>query len=151
MRLVKKNKEEGNELFKGGNFEHAIVRYVKALGHCAKFYDCNENDRKEIDEIKLSLYLNLSLCYIKINAIDKAYENTKEALKLDPDNIKAMYRQAMCLEKKNELNEAKKLLNKILKITPDDKATQQLMKTVEFKLSKQLKKEKNLAKKMFGK
>ena len=32
LRLVKKNKEEGNELFKGKNFKPAAARYAKALG-----------------------------------------------------------------------------------------------------------------------
>lgn len=150
MRLVKKNKDEGTELFKGGNYEHATVRYIKSLTHCAKFYDCNDEDRKEIDEIKLSLYLNLSLCYIKLNSFDKAYENTKEALKIDPENVKAMYRQATCLEKRNELREAKKLLDKVIKVQPEDPATLKLMKLVDQKLEIQKKKEKQMAKKMFG-
>lgn len=33
MRLVVKNKEEGTELFKGGNFRPAAARYHKALTH----------------------------------------------------------------------------------------------------------------------
>ena len=33
MRLVVKNKEEGTELFKGGNFRPAAARYHKALSH----------------------------------------------------------------------------------------------------------------------
>ncbi len=37
MRLVVKNKEEGTELFKGGNFRPAAARYHKALTHCGMF------------------------------------------------------------------------------------------------------------------
>lgn len=33
MRMVLKNKDEGNELFGGGNFRPAAARYVKALTH----------------------------------------------------------------------------------------------------------------------
>ena len=33
MRLVVKNKEEGTELFKGGNYRPAAARYHKALSH----------------------------------------------------------------------------------------------------------------------
>lgn len=36
MRLVVKNKEEGNELFKGGNLRPAAARYHKALTHSSK-------------------------------------------------------------------------------------------------------------------
>jgi len=37
LRLVMKNKDEGSELFKGGNFRPACARYQKALTHCCKF------------------------------------------------------------------------------------------------------------------
>ena len=37
MRLVIKNKDEGAELFKGGNFRPACARYQKALTHCCKY------------------------------------------------------------------------------------------------------------------
>ena len=32
MRLVMKNKDEGNELFRDGNHKHAAARYVKVCG-----------------------------------------------------------------------------------------------------------------------
>lgn len=36
MRLVIKNKDEGTELFKGGNIRPAAARYQKALSHAGK-------------------------------------------------------------------------------------------------------------------
>jgi len=36
MRLVIKNKEEGNELWAGGNYRPAAARYHKAMGHCGE-------------------------------------------------------------------------------------------------------------------
>ena len=37
MRLVVKNKEEGTELFKGGNYRPAAARYHKALSHSGTY------------------------------------------------------------------------------------------------------------------
>jgi heat shock 70kDa protein 4 len=37
MRMVVKNKEEGTELFKGGNIRPAAARYQKALSHAGDF------------------------------------------------------------------------------------------------------------------
>jgi hypothetical protein len=37
MRMVVKNKDEGTELFKGGNYRPAAARYHKALTHCGKY------------------------------------------------------------------------------------------------------------------
>lgn len=36
MRLVVKNKDEGTELFKGGNYRPAAARYHKSLAHSCK-------------------------------------------------------------------------------------------------------------------
>eukprot|EP00965_Chrysotila_dentata_P008555 278377-Pleurochrysis_carterae.AAC.1 len=48
MRLVLKNKEEGTELFQGGNFRPAAARYNKALTHAAKFLDLSPDQRTEV-------------------------------------------------------------------------------------------------------
>jgi tetratricopeptide (TPR) repeat protein len=55
------------QLFKGGNFRPAAARYHKALTHCAKFFDLSPEDEKEVSQLKLSLYLNLAQCYIKLD------------------------------------------------------------------------------------
>ena len=44
MKYVQKNKDEGTELFKGGNFLHARERYVRALAHSGKFIDLTEGN-----------------------------------------------------------------------------------------------------------
>ena len=66
MRLVMKNKEEGTELFKGGNVRPAAARYQKALTHAAKFFDLSPEDTEEVNTVKLSLHLNLTQCYLKL-------------------------------------------------------------------------------------
>jgi tetratricopeptide (TPR) repeat protein len=38
--------------------------------------------------------LNIAACYIKSKDFESAYEAANEALKLDPYNIKALYRRA---------------------------------------------------------
>ena len=88
MRLVVKNKEEGTELFKGGNFRPAAARYHKSLSHAAKFFDLGPEDDKEVKNIKTLLYLNLASCYIKLENWDQVVRNCDFALELDPVNPK---------------------------------------------------------------
>ena len=88
MRLVVKNKEEGTELFKGGNFRPAAARYHKSLSHAAKFFDLGPEDEKEVKNIKTLLYLNLASCYIKLENWDQVVRNCDFALELDPVNPK---------------------------------------------------------------
>ena len=102
---VEKNKKEGNDLFKDKNYAHAASRYVlfdsllfysfpkqiQALTHCGKFFDLNDEDKKKVDEYRLTLYLNLAQCYIKLEKFEKAIENANYALKMDENNVKALY------------------------------------------------------------
>jgi hypothetical protein len=48
MEIVVKNKDEGTELFAGGNYKFAAARYSKALTHCSKFFDLSAEDEEEV-------------------------------------------------------------------------------------------------------
>lgn len=69
MRLVLKNKEEGNELFGGGNVKPAAARYVKALTHASKFFDLSPEDEEEVRKVKVGLLSNVALCYFKLGNV----------------------------------------------------------------------------------
>ena len=105
MRLVVKNKEEGTELFKGGNFRPAAARYHKSLSHAAKFFDLGPEDEKEVKNIKTLLYLNLASCYIKLENWDQVIRNCDFALELDPVNPKVTnYHAVIILSLPNALH-----------------------------------------------
>merc|ERR1711871_192120 len=100
MRMVIKNKEEGTELFKGGNYRPAAARYHKSLTHASKFFDLSPDDEQEVKAVKLSLYLNLAQCYIKLENYDNVIRNCDEALSIEPNNAKALFRRATAYETK---------------------------------------------------
>jgi tetratricopeptide (TPR) repeat protein len=146
MRLVVKNKDEGNELFKGGNFRPAAARYHKALTHIAKFFDLSPEDQVEVAALKLSLYLNLSQCYIKLENWDNALRNVEDALAIDSNNSKAIFRRATVLEAKKDYEKALKDFKRAEELTPQDKL---ICKAVE-RVSKLVQKEREKEKKMWG-
>ena len=147
MRLLLKNKDEGNELFRDGNHAHAAMRYVKALAHATKFFDLSDSDAQELAKLKLSLYLNLAQCYLKLENWAKAIANCKDALALDPANPKAYYRRALALEKEKDIDGAAKDVKEALKYAPDDRAILKLDERLKVHIKRQLDKEK----KMWGK
>eukprot|EP00595_Chromulina_sp_UTEXLB2642_P000026 CAMPEP_0196761786 /NCGR_PEP_ID=MMETSP1095-20130614/1083_1 /TAXON_ID=96789 ORGANISM="Chromulina nebulosa, Strain UTEXLB2642" /NCGR_SAMPLE_ID=MMETSP1095 /ASSEMBLY_ACC=CAM_ASM_000446 /LENGTH=249 /DNA_ID=CAMNT_0042111741 /DNA_START=1407 /DNA_END=2153 /DNA_ORIENTATION=+ len=106
MRLVVKNKEEGTELFKGGNYRPAAARYHKALSHIAKFYDLSYADEVEVKALKVTLYLNLASCYIKMENWEQVLRNCDDALALDPVNHKAFFRRSQYYEVKKDYEKA---------------------------------------------
>ncbi|KAG1712049.1 hypothetical protein DVH05_009290 [Phytophthora capsici] len=150
MRMVVKNKEEGNELFRDGNHKHAAARYVKALTHASKFFDLTEADKEEVNAIKLSLYLNLAQCYLKMENYSRAVANCNDALDLDAKSVKALYRRAVAYEKENKLEEAAEDVKAALAIAPQDRAVVKLDERLKTRLRRQLDKEKKMWSKAFA-
>jgi len=154
LRLVTKNKEEGTELFQGGNFRPAAARYNKALTHAAKFVDLSPDQRKEVDAVKLSLNLNIAQCWLKItdaeNHLDQAIRACGDALDIDADSVKALFRRATAREAKGLYDEAKTDLKRAAELAPDDKAIPKLLTRVDAQIARQKAKEKKMYGKMFG-
>merc|ERR1712146_468486 len=131
MRMVIKNKEEGTELFKGGNYRPAAARYHKSLTHASKFFDLSPDDEQEVKAVKLSLYLNLAQCYIKLENYDNVIRNCDEALSIEP---------------KNDWDKALEDLKKAALANPDDKA----IPKAEERIKRMVAKEKAKDKKIWG-
>eukprot|EP01029_Cantina_marsupialis_P010101 TRINITY_DN2310_c0_g1_i1.p1 TRINITY_DN2310_c0_g1~~TRINITY_DN2310_c0_g1_i1.p1 ORF type:complete len:767 (+),score=282.14 TRINITY_DN2310_c0_g1_i1:48-2348(+) len=151
MRLVMRNKDEGNELFKGTNYKHAAVRYNKALNHCVKFIDLSPQDQSQVDALKVSLYTNLAMCFWKIENPIKCLNNCNFALEIDSKNKKALFRRASCLEKKKDYKNAMKDITLALEENPEDKALLKLKERVEKAIRRKKAQDKARAKKMFKK
>eukprot|EP01083_Nonionella_stella_P197528 726154_1 len=92
----------------------------------------------------------MAFAYIKLEKMDNALQSSNEALKLDETNVKALYRRAQCLYQKRKFDDAGKDLKEAEKLAPEDKAVKKLRRLVDQQMAKQKKKEKSMAKKMFG-
>merc|ERR1711972_206727 len=115
-----KNKEEGNTVFKAGNLEDAAARYQRSLQHLNKFYmlDISPEEKAEAEAIGLGVHLNLAQVWLKLAAMperkkndsgsfyQKAKASTEEALKIDPENVKAKFRKATAMERLGDLDGA---------------------------------------------
>ena len=151
MRMVTKNKEEGTELFKGGNWRMAGARYSKALTHAAKFFDLSPEDAEQVKELKLSLYNNLTMCYIKMSNWDQVLRNTGEALTLDTGNAKALFRRAAAHEARKDWDKALVDLKSAAAANPDDKGIPKAQDRVRKMVEKEKAKEKKMWGNVFGK
>lgn len=107
---------DANSEFAQGNFDRACRRYEEALG-IFRYYEATSPDWQEkgidddhlqhvdnvgntpsekrmIREIKISCFQNIAACSIKTKAFEPAVAACEEVLKLDPDNLQAIYRRA---------------------------------------------------------
>merc|ERR1712146_139685 len=137
-----KNKEEGTELFKGTNWRPAAARYHKDLTHAAKFFDLTPEDEVEVRNIKLSLYLNLAMCYIKMESWDRVSENCKHALDIDPKSAKALFRRAQAAEAKKDYVAAVADLKQAKEYAPEDAGIAKAELRVQKLIAKEKAKEK---------
>jgi tetratricopeptide (TPR) repeat protein len=150
MEIVMKNKNEATELFKDGNWKFAAARYTKALTHCAKFVDLSPQDTEEVNELKVTLNLNLALAYTKMSNLNQALRCTNEALNLTYTNPKAFYRRASIYYEKKKWDDAKADIVKAKEIGGDDKAIIKLGERIDMQLKKEKQREKKMAAKMFS-
>jgi tetratricopeptide (TPR) repeat protein len=109
-------RQTGNSMFKKGKPQEAATFYEEALAIFRFIKSKRENWQKEgifdedltyvhytgnnqkekqiLDSMKLSLYLNLAACYLKLSDNDNAIKACDEALLLESRNTKALFRRA---------------------------------------------------------
>lgn len=152
MRLVNKNKEEGNELFAGGNYRMAMARYHKAVTHSTKFFDLGPEDKEEVTNLQVALYNNLATCYSKVENHEQMLRYCEEALKLNPKSLKALFRRSQYYEHKKEYEMALQDLKKCQEYNTgnEDKLVTKAMERVKKEIQKQKDKEKKMWGKAFG-
>jgi len=85
--LAKKAKDEGNKLFQSKKYNKAIKQYSKAI----ELYP---------DSV---YYGNRAACYNNLGKMDEVIADCNEALKLNPNYIKALKRRAQAYEKTKNL------------------------------------------------
>ncbi|EDQ84623.1 uncharacterized protein MONBRDRAFT_39191 [Monosiga brevicollis MX1] len=150
MRLVLRNKDEAAELYKGGNYAHAMARYQKALLHCDQFFDLSDEDKAEVATLKATLYLNIAMCNSQQSSWKKAKANCETSLELNPQNHKAYYRLAVVYENLKDYQEALKAVGKGLALEPENEALTKLETRLKAKEAKARAQEKKMYAKMFG-
>ena len=152
MRHVERNKAEGTELYKGGNWRHAAARYNKALSHTTKFYDCSPQQLEEVNAAKVSLQLNMAQCYLKLENYEKVEwhaTNAIDAVGDGPVNVKAHYRRALARQYLKKFDDAKRDLD-LIPAEKQDKAIDKLKARVNAAIQRQKDKERKFAQRMFS-
>mmetsp|Transcript_8770 Transcript_8770/g.22250 ORF Transcript_8770/g.22250 Transcript_8770/m.22250 type:complete len:190 (-) Transcript_8770:89-658(-) len=133
-------KEEGNKLFKAGQWEEAIELYSDALDFCP-----------DTDDFKYSAAVflcNRAACFLQLGHLEDVVEDCTDALELEPRYVKALIRRAKAHEQLEDLDAALADLAKVLEIDPSLHAVRQDHKRLDAQI-----KEKNekLKDEMMGK
>ncbi|RHY13190.1 hypothetical protein DYB25_003862 [Aphanomyces astaci] len=124
--------------------------FRKALTHATKFFDLRPDEAADVNAVKLSLYLNVAQCYLKMESWHKAVVQCKDALDIDPTNTKALYRRALGYERLKDYARAFDDSQKAFALAPDDKAVVALNERLKAHMKKQQDKEKKMWTKAFA-
>ncbi|NWR77900.1 TOM34 protein, partial [Centropus unirufus] len=104
-------KEEGNELVKKGNHKKAVEKYSESL---------------ELNQ-ECATYTNRALCYLTLKQYKEAVQDCTEALRLDPKNVKALYRRAQALKELKDYKSSIADIKSLLKTEPKNTAALRLL------------------------
>ena len=143
-------KDQGNEAFKQGKVLEARKEfYAEGLSWIEDDpideVDVNETSH-ELKQLKVQLYSNLAMCDLKLDDWSEAINNSTQALKIEPNNIKLLYRRASARLSYGILDGALDDIRKGLEIEPNNKE----LKVLQQKIKAKEKSDKEEEKKMYG-
>ncbi len=65
--------------------------------------------------------LFLAQCYLRLDNFEKCLRACRDALVIEPNNLKALFRASVSLRSLKQLNEAEKYLTKAISIDPQNR------------------------------
>jgi len=149
MPIFHKKREEGNEFFKKGKINLALRKYKKAIEYIPSDPSLTDEQKKEINAIKVPCHLNYAISLIKEKKWKDAIEQTDKVLEIEPKNIKALYRKALVFIGMDNWDDAMKLLVEAKELDPTNTAIQQEIQKLKNKIAQHHKKEAHLYKNLF--
>ncbi|CAI8055701.1 Sperm-associated antigen 1, partial [Geodia barretti] len=111
-KLAIHEKEKGNESFRSGDYEEAVVYYSHSL----------------LLRPSIAAYNNRALMYIKLERNSEAVEDCTKVLEEDPNNVKALFRLATARSSLKQDDEAMADFERLLQLEPSNKRAQDQLK-----------------------
>ncbi|XP_063992650.1 peptidyl-prolyl cis-trans isomerase FKBP8-like [Diachasmimorpha longicaudata] len=154
-----RKRERGNWWFARDEPTLAIQCYRRALDFLQPSGDDHKKNPKDIItdselqillEDRTKIYNNLAAAQIKTGAYDAALESVDNVLRVDPKNVKALFRKGRILHKKGEHANATAVLQNAAKLDPDSKEIIRELSILKEKSARETLHEKHLYRKMLG-
>lgn len=155
-RLAQHHKAKGVEMY-NKNYIAASKRFGKAIKLlCLIPVEVNNPPEeidsiklKQIEELKAALYNNLASCYLKHRDYEIVLDLCKKTLKVDEDNIKALYKSGVAYTEVHLYEEAREMFKRLLELEPNNKAAAEKLAFVNVKLQEVTSRVNNMIKRMF--
>ncbi|XP_073405659.1 zinc finger CCCH domain-containing protein 7B isoform X2 [Dendrobates tinctorius] len=147
QKLVEDLFTEGNDLYREGKMKLSLGQYTEGLT-VAEYAAAEELALSQ--ELLCRLFVNRSCCYFSMGLFEKSLEDSEEALSLDKENMRALYRKAKALDQLGKHQEAYACIShRILALVQDESITelaQELVKKLGLKQRRAYKRPQELEK-----
>ncbi|RMX67347.1 hypothetical protein KXD40_009703 [Peronospora effusa] len=107
----------GNLFFKHGQYQRAAYHYHKALVYFEYVFADTDEEEAQADNLKLKLLLNFAACRLKTMHLDDAVHHANQALEIDQENVKALYRRAQAYRFKDEFHLAQEDIARAIQLS----------------------------------
>jgi len=160
LEFAEKAKEMGTEYFKGGKFDMAVKKYKQITEYLEpedeEMDDMPDSDDEGNEEpavekkkeesvpdqdynkksaaLIVAGFSNQALCYLKLSQGVNAFKACESALKLEPTNIKALFRRGQAAEMNQDWEEAIGYFKAVLEVDPKNTVAANQMKYCRNKI-----------------
>mmetsp|Transcript_22694 Transcript_22694/g.47243 ORF Transcript_22694/g.47243 Transcript_22694/m.47243 type:complete len:464 (-) Transcript_22694:29-1420(-) len=110
--------EQGNSYYDEGQYARAAMKYKKAVIYYEYCFPENEEEEKQTEEIRLTALSNSAACFLKVKAYEDTLDHCDQVLKVDPQNVKCLYRRAVAHRCRDEFEKAKESILAAISIDP---------------------------------
>ena len=167
-----RKKRRGNTLYSRGKFDDAARAFRKGIEYTLRttadppgipkleasekevgFAKVTDKDAAQLDAICAALWNNLAAVHSKGDtaaASAAVLDSCREVLKLQPSNVKALYRMSKVLFAKQEFDDARSCMTKALSAEPDNDACRKLHAKILVQRDASLASEKEIYKRMLS-
>lgn len=132
-------KEKGNEAFKKGNLEEALQCYTNAI-----------KLSKEDNTDKMVYLKNRAAVYLKQGNHKEVIKDCDEALKICPNDPKALYRRCLALKTLERYEEAYRDAKHVISVDPTNKEVKTILAELFEIVQERLKQRSKVSSKVFS-
>jgi FK506-binding protein 4/5 len=151
LQYMRHRKEQGTALFKRNRVEEARLRYDAGLKIVRYDGDLSAEQKKDLNELKVAVTNNLAACHAKLKNFDEVLRLSNEALQIDANNVKALFRRAQVRGSRGEDEEARADLEKALQFDSNNAEIQRALREVKQRLAAERERARRLFAGMFDK
>ncbi|KAK7321630.1 hypothetical protein VNO77_32458 [Canavalia gladiata] len=150
IEVAGRKKEEGNVLFKSGNYRRALKKYDKAADFVSEDGSFGDEEQKLAKVVRVSCWLNGAACSLKLNDFPGAIKLCSQVLDVEFCNAKALYRRAEAYIETGDFLLADVDIKKALEVDPQNREVMVLKKKLKQLQAENDKKDAKLYENMFA-